>query len=377
MARIEDRWVRGDKTRTPRYGQGLRYRAEWTPPGETKKRKSFATKKAAEAFLADQVSDINRGTYVTSRKKILLRVYAEKWQQDQLHQRDSSREQITARFRINIIPSLGGKPLDVVERADVQAAVGEWSRTLAPSTVRVAYSYLATMYKAAVLDGHVRSTPCVSIKLPKVEDVPVVPLKAAVVQAISERIFTPHRPMVVFAAATGLRSSELRGLTWDRLDLKAGMVTVDRQIIGNNSRVPRWGPLKTASSRRQIHIGAQTVAMLRGLHELEHGPEGIVFHSEGRCITRGTAGEAWRDVKTKVPGAGTGWHELRHFHASQLIAGGMSPVAVAHRLGHKDATETLKTYAHLWPDDDTRAAAITDGVVKLIAPEKPPTEEAA
>jgi integrase len=117
--------------------------------------------------------------------------------------------------------------------------------------------------------------------------------------------------------------------------------------------------------------------MLQGQHELPHGPEGIVFHSDGRCITRGTAGEAWRDVKTKVPGVGTGWHELRHFHASQLIAGGMSPVAVAHRLGHKDATETLKTYAHLWPDDDTRAATITDGVVKLIAPEKPPEAEAA
>jgi hypothetical protein len=37
-------------------------------------------------------------------------------QQDQLHQRDSSREQINARFRINIIPTLGAKPLDVVER---------------------------------------------------------------------------------------------------------------------------------------------------------------------------------------------------------------------------------------------------------------------
>lgn len=372
MARIEDRWVRSDKTRTPRYGQGLRYRAEWTPPGETKKRKSFATKKAAESFLADQLSDINRGTYVSSRKKILLADYAEQWQADQLHQRASSREQITARFRINIVPSLGHKPLDAIERVDVQAAVGEWSATLAPSTVRVAYSYLATMFKAAVLDGHVRTTPCIKIKLPKIEDVPVVPLKPATVQEISERIFTPYRPMVVFAAATGLRLSELRGLTWDRLDLSAGMVTIDRQGIGTNSSNPQWGPLKTASSRRRIHIGAHTVAMLRDLSERPHGPGGLVFHSDGRALTRHTAGEAWRDVRTKVSGAGTGWHELRHFHASQLIAGGMSPVAVAHRLGHKDATETLKTYAHLWPDDDTRAAAITDGVVRLIAPEEPP-----
>jgi hypothetical protein len=43
----------------------------------------------------------------------------------------------------------------------------------------------------------------------------------------------------------------------------------------------------------------------------------------------------------------------------------MSPVAVAHRLGHKDATETLKRYGHLWPDDDTKAAAITDGEVTM------------
>jgi integrase len=41
----------------------------------------------------------------------------------------------------------------------------------------------------------------------------------------------------------------------------------------------------------------------------------------------------------------------------------MSPVAVAHRLGHKDAHETLRTYSHLWPDDDTRAAAISDGLI--------------
>lgn len=47
-------------------------------------------------------------------------------------------------------------------------------------------------------------------------------------------------------------------------------------------------------------------------------------------------------------------------------------MAVAHRLGHKDATETLKTYGHLWPDDDTRAATLTDGLVTLIAPSLPP-----
>jgi integrase len=365
MARVEDIWVRKDKTRTTLYGVGLRYRAEWVEPGGIKVRKSFKTKAAAEAHLAEQVTGINRGTYVSSRKKILLADYAESWQNDQLHQRASSREQITARFRLNIVPSLGSKTLDNIQRSDVQAAVGDWAQSLAPSTVKVAYGYLAAMFKAAVLDGHIPKTPCVGIKLPKVEQVTIIPLGSETVQALADGIWKPYRPMVVFCAATGLRSSELRGLTWDRVDFGNAMISIDRQLIGNNSSNPSWGPPKTASSRRRIHIGEHSVQILKDLQKGPQGVGGIIFHSAGRAITRHTAGEAWRHIRVIVPGAGTGWHELRHYHASQLIAGGMSPVAVAHRLGHKDATETLKTYAHLWPDDDTRAAALTDGRIQM------------
>ncbi|ACZ31078.1 hypothetical protein Xcel_2060 [Xylanimonas cellulosilytica DSM 15894] len=45
-------------------------------------------------------------------------------------------------------------------------------------------------------------------------------------------------------------------------------------------------------------------------------------------------------------------HDLRHFYASALIHHGASVKTVQTRLGHSSATETLETYAHLWPDDD-------------------------
>lgn len=371
MARVEDRWIRKDKSRTPLYGKGLRYRAEWTPPGETKQRQSFATKAAATAHLAEQVTALNQGTYVGRRQKVLLSDYAAQWQKHQLHNRASSREQVEAKMKLYIIPTLGKKALGDVRREDVQEAVGEWAESLAPSTVKVTYGYLAAMFKTAVLDGKIQKSPCLSIKLPKIEDVAVIPLKTATVQRLAEVIWKPYRPMVVFCAATGLRSSEMRGLTWDRVDFKTSMISIDRQLIGYSSSDPEWGPPKTAASRRRIHVGEHSMHLLKDLREGEHGPGGIVFHSSGRAITRHTAGEAWRHVRDLVEGSGTGWHELRHYHASQLIALGMSPVAVAHRLGHKDATETLKTYAHLWPSDDTTAAALTDGLIKLVAPEMP------
>lgn len=85
MARVEDRWIRKDKTRTPLYGKGLRWRDEWTPPGESKQRQSLATKEAAKAFLAAQVTAMNQGTYVRTRTKVLLSDYAEQWKSDQPH----------------------------------------------------------------------------------------------------------------------------------------------------------------------------------------------------------------------------------------------------------------------------------------------------
>lgn len=368
MARVEDLWVRKDKTRTPVYGKGMRYRAEWTPPGQNKQRKSFPTKAAAMAFLAEQVSGMNRGTYVASRQKVLLSDYAEKWRRNQLQHRPASREQVEGKLRLYIIPTLGGRALDSVTRADVQEAVGEWSESLAPSSVKVTYGYLAAIFKTAVLDGVIAKTPCVGINLPTVEDVAVVPLRTEVVQMLAEKIYAPFRPMVVFCAATGLRSSELRGLTWDRVDFETSMITIDRQLVTIDSARPEWGPPKTASSRRNIHIGTHSLQLLKTLREGPPGPGGLVFHADGLVIVRKSASQVWRSARDRVPGlggTGTGWHQLRHYHASQLIAGGMSPVAVAHRLGHKDATETLRTYAHLWPDDDTKAAAITDGGITM------------
>ena len=51
------------------------------------------------------------------------------------------------------------------------------------------------------------------------------------------------------------------------------------------------------------------------------------------------------------------FHDLRHTHASALIAAGASIKAVSRRLGHADVAITLRVYAHLMPDDDVKLAS--------------------
>jgi integrase len=73
---------------------------------------------------------------------------------------------------------------------------------------------------------------------------------------------------------------------------------------------------------------------------------------------------------------GTGFHELRHYYASLLIASGASVKVVQARLGHKSAMETLDTYGHLWPDSEDQTRKAVDEALGGLAASSRPAEEA-
>jgi integrase len=52
------------------------------------------------------------------------------------------------------------------------------------------------------------------------------------------------------------------------------------------------------------------------------------------------------------------FHDLRHTHATLMLAGGASPKAVSQRLGHSDIAITLRVYGHVLASMDQQATAI-------------------
>ena len=52
--------------------------------------------------------------------------------------------------------------------------------------------------------------------------------------------------------------------------------------------------------------------------------------------------------------------DLRHTHASQLIAAGVPLTVIQRRLGHESIKTTSDTYGHLAADADVAAAAVLD-----------------
>lgn len=364
-ARVKDTWhLKDRKTRSTRYGIGSRWQVIWTDAAGNEQKKSFKTKSIAEKYRDARTTENVLGE-LQVQEPILWEDYVPIWRSKQAHQREGSQRTIDNHVKMRITEAFSGKLMHHIDRTDVQHIVNAWSLTaLEPTTIRLAYTYLRGVFTEAVLDERIKKTPCLKIKLPETTKRKIVPLTTDQVQIVADNIYELHRAAVVFAAATGVRPGELRGLTADRVDLETGWVKIDRQIKEGRARDPIFAPLKTDYSARDIRIGPATIEVVRPLVE-NPGIAGLVFRSASSALTRTKMGNLWRSVRDVHPWMGSGWHQLRHHHASLLIAGGASPVAVAHRLGHKDATETLQTYGHLWPDDDSKLAAMSDGLVVL------------
>ena len=349
----------GRKVRGPRWGKGDRWQARWIEAGRERSA-SYPTKDGAEQHLLRVAIE---GGEKPERPDVTVEEYAELWQRQQLHYTAATASAVRYKLRANVYPHIGFKLLAEVTRRDVQEMVGLW--TGAPATIRQSFSFLHSLFKTAVEDGLVDSNPCVGVNLPKKRKVQVRPLTVEQVQTIADRIGERYRALVVVGAATGLRGGELRGLTADRIH--DGVLRVDRQLVDREDGEPVFAAPKSESSVRSVSLGSVAAAELAA--HMERWPPswagGVVFTTrQGGPVTRKVAGEQWRHA---IDGLGlpprTGLHSLRHFHASALIRAGLSPTAVAHRLGHADPSITLAVYGHLWPDDESRATAAIDEIL--------------
>jgi hypothetical protein len=128
-------------------------------------------------------------------------------------------------------------------------------------------------------------------------------------------------------------------------------VKIDRQVVspgkvGDVKLAPHFGPPKTPSSNRVLPlpsiVGDELAAHLAAFSE---GLDRLVFTaSTGAMISRQTWHAAFSATAARLK-IDASSHDLRHHAVSLLISSGCSPKAVASFLGHKNASETLNTYA--------------------------------
>lgn len=341
------------------------YRARYRDEAGKEHARHFAKKADAQTWLNEVTASIVTGQYVApTAGKITFKEYAEHWRTIQAH-RPSTADQVKRHFALHVYPTLGDRPLKTILPSDVKALVARLSATLAPATVAVIYRHVSAVFKAAVADRRISRTPCEGVSVKKPARERVVPVETEKVRALQDAMPKRYRAMVTLAAGTGMRYSEVAGLTVDRVDFLRRKVAVDRQLVAVPKRPLELGPPKTESSVRVIPLPKVVVeALAAHLKDFPAGPGGYVFTMpSGRPVRRSDFGEIWREVVPTVGLQGFVFHGLRHYYASLLIRHGESVKTVQERLGHKSATETLDTYSHLWPDSDDRTREAVDLVL--------------
>ena len=180
------------------------------------------------------------------------------------------------------------------------------------------------------------------------------------------------RPLIVTAVFTGLRASELRGLTWKDVEpLKAAMLRV-------RQRADRWdtiGSPKSATRAREVPLAPMVVNALKEWRlACPKGALDLVFaDDEGRIeahhnIHRNALGKAQRDAgmcdSWKAPKYGM--HSLRHAAASLFIEQGFTPKKVQALMGHSSIQMTFDTYGHLFPSQESDQEAMRQLQARLV-----------
>jgi integrase len=165
----------------------------------------------------------------------------------------------------------------------------------------------------------------------------------------------PFRLMLEVKAGCGLRSAELRALTWGDVEEKRKRIIVSRQIDTDDRGRREAIKDRSLTEDRQVPL---TDALLERLldrrarmaeYELA-GPDDFVF-GDGRHVKHGQLDDAFRTAvdEAKIqrdPDKRLSPHALRHSYGSLLLARGEQVSTVSAWLGHRKVTTTERWYAH-------------------------------
>jgi integrase len=335
----------------------------------------FATKKEADAYRVQVLSEIQRGTF-TVPAKLTLREYAARWLEAvKPNLGPRSWEAYEMNLRVRILPYLGNVELGKLQPLALQELYAKLlGEGLSPRSVLYVHRTLHRMLEMAVKWGMVGRNVADAVEPPKQErkEVQVLDEEQAskLLSGITDlRLLVP----VALALGCGLRRSEICGLRWQDVDLEAGRLHVTQTV----QRLPRQGlvtlPTKTHRSRRPVDIPPGVVDILRrwrrqqAQERLAAGPlwqdTGFVCTApDGRPLDPDWLTDVFPRTAQGLGLPAINFHALRHSHASFLLKKGTHPKVVQERLGHSSINITMDTYSHLLPGMQKEAALAIDGI---------------
>jgi len=358
------------------------------------KRKSFygKTRKEVADKMARALQEVRSGTYIEPAQTTFAE-WLDKWlagyKKGQL--RPTTYQGYEILINVHIKPALGKIPLAKLQAHMLQsfyngklaAGRADGKGGLSTRMVRYLHAVIRQALQQAVKEGLLARNVADATSPPTVKNKQMRPLAEDELltffeAAKNDRLF----PAYVLAATTGLRRGELLGLCWDCVDLEHGVITVQRQLLVLKDGLSLEETTKSKSGRRSVTLTDDAVRELKAWRKRQaqeklllgeaYQDNGLVFCKEdGTPLDPREFTKRFQRQLAKADLPKVRLHDLRHTHASLLLARGVHPKVVQERLGHSSITMTLDLYSHLTPGLQEAAAATLNG---LLSKEKSPAK---
>lgn len=257
----------------------------------------------------------------------------------------------------HIEPKIGHLLLKDLSAVHVRGFLDEMLRDSTRAMAKKCLTTLRSIISAAQEQGHILHNVARDVKLRRSERHDpdrVFPTKAEI-RALIANAPAKHQPLIMTAIFTGMRMSELRGLTWDAIDFQRSIITIRKRA----DRYCDMGNTKSKSGRREIPMGPQLAKVLESWKlACPPGELGLVFpNGVGKVETHSNIyNRIFKPLMLEcgiIDAEGAprfSLHALRHAAASLFIEQGWPPKKIQTMLGHSSITMTYDVYGHLFHD---------------------------
>lgn len=350
-------------------------------PGTGKQiQRSFTgkTQKEVREKMQAAAVEVNQGTY-TAPQRLTVGQWLDIWQRDYLGAvKPATLSSYKSQIKNHIKPALGAVRLVDLHPHTVQQCINGLDR-YAPSTVRQAYKVLHNALEKAVELDYIPRNPATKCTLPRQEQEEIKPFDDQEVAVLLEIVKGGRLEYIVpVALFTGMRMSELLGLTWDCVDFGKGTVTVNKQLARPEHRkaglfiTPKSGKARTITPAASVFSVLKAQRRKQMENQLRAGPiwdnpHGLIFTTEtGRPLCQHSVTD-WFSAATAAVGIeGARFHNCRHTYAVNAIRAGDNIKAIQGNLGHATAAFTLDRYAHFTDQLQKDSAARMEGFIKSV-----------